>query len=199
MPVGHAVEEHPVLVPRAVFHEGHVVTGLDAEHCKQLQLLPWDLLAASSTPALEFLWNVQPPGFVRLATVMGVNLGRGGSGRTGPDLPGRGERGQIPNLFPADVIPVLPACLGMVLGEQPGSRKLKWELVTLQEGETVGMLMERQQGRISIQFLKDYSLFMEWVFQESCGCHIPGIVQGQVGQSLEQSGIVSSTQGVELE
>lgn len=37
--VRHAVEEDPVLAAGAVFDEGHVVAGLDAQHGKQVQFV----------------------------------------------------------------------------------------------------------------------------------------------------------------
>lgn len=74
MPVGHAVEEHPVLVLGAVFNEGDVVTGLDAEHGEELHLLAGDPLASLGAPALKLLRDMQPGGFVGSAAVVGVNL-----------------------------------------------------------------------------------------------------------------------------
>lgn len=74
VPVGHAVKKHPVLVLGAVFNEGDVVTGLDAEHGEELHLLPGDPLASLGAPALKLLRDVQPGGFVGSAAVVGVNL-----------------------------------------------------------------------------------------------------------------------------
>lgn len=76
MPVSHAVEEHPVFVLGAVFHKGDVMTGLNAEHCKELHLLTRDLLAAPGAPAVKLFWDVQPSWLVRFASVVGVNLRR---------------------------------------------------------------------------------------------------------------------------
>lgn len=77
--VGHAVEEHPVVILRAILHKGHIVTGLDAEHCKELHLLMRDLLAAPGAPGVEFLWDVQLSWLVGFAAVVGVNLSGAGA------------------------------------------------------------------------------------------------------------------------
>ena len=77
MSVSHAVKEHPVLILRAIFHEGDVVAGLNAQHCKELHLLTGNLLAAPGAPATKFFWDAQPGWLVRFASVVGVNLRKG--------------------------------------------------------------------------------------------------------------------------
>lgn len=70
--VRHAVEEDPVMAAGAVFDEGHVVTGLDAEHGKQVQLVPGQ---NTWTPVTSVTFgNVQRRALVCAALRMRVHL-----------------------------------------------------------------------------------------------------------------------------
>lgn len=66
--ISHAVEEEPGRICAAVLDEGHIVTGFDAEHSKQLHPLAGKRALTSHT-FLELLWDGQ------FAVSMGFPLG----------------------------------------------------------------------------------------------------------------------------
>ena len=74
MPVSHAVKENPVMVVGSVFNEGDIVAGLDAEHGKQLQLVPGQDLRRDASR--EALWHVQLGGSMRTPLGVSVHLER---------------------------------------------------------------------------------------------------------------------------
>lgn len=70
--VRHAVEEDPVVAAGAVFDEGHVVAGLDAEDGKQVQLVPGQNAGAPEVDVT--VGDVQAGALVRAALRVRVHL-----------------------------------------------------------------------------------------------------------------------------
>lgn len=73
IPICHAVEEEPGGVVPAVLDKGHVVAGLDAQHCKQLHLLRGDA-AVPPVPVWQILGKWQWVEFMTLSLGMKMNL-----------------------------------------------------------------------------------------------------------------------------